>query len=619
MALPGYKNSEIILQDYPLHCHIWNDEPVQLDEALTSKLHDYEKTDPHKRTPLHLAVTLGRVDCVRVLLQHKCDANATNKEGWSVVQEAVGTGNPELLALIIQNREYQRLTERTGGIPQILEALEEADDFYLEMKWEFSSWVPFVSRMCPSDTYRIWKSGANVRIDSTLVGFDQMSWQRGKQSFIFKGERNSSHLFEVNHEKKTFWKEVIKLRQESVSLDSVKPPVDIISMRMTSPNITTSLDTERLSFTRQRSGFLGWGGDKCEVINGYESKIYNVTGVEVITRTRTEHMTEEDRERFKEEKTQSQSRLPSFFNLFHQDEEDSTSKLYEKALDPDTTNPFRLSIEQYFNPKENPGKDIGRCKRMTSKSQKFSATLALCDNFPLSLQDQVLPVINLMANSNTHFAKLRDFITLQLPAGFPVKIEIPLFHVLNARVTFGNFNGTESLPEGLITLNEDEAGNLSVPDPDEPSEAGAEGQVHKKVRCLIDKLIFDLPHGYKELGVEAYERQGGYRDEDDELLQLAIQQSLLDGDPEQDVTLLEALGYGRNDPQRAIQESLLFPGDESEADRVEAVREPSSDVIDEDLRRALEMSERELFKQRAQEEQEDEELQMILRLSMTEK
>ncbi len=50
---------------------------------------------------------------------------------------------------------------------------------------------------------------------------------------------------------------------------------------------------------RQKSGFLGWGGDRSEVINGYESKIYNVAGVEVITRTRTEHMTAEDRERFK--------------------------------------------------------------------------------------------------------------------------------------------------------------------------------------------------------------------------------------------------------------------------------------------------------------------------------
>jgi len=621
MALPGYKSDDEIKSEYPLHWSIWCNDPIELEELLTSKLHNPEKEDPHKRTALHLAVTLERLDCVNVLLRHSCDANATNKEGWSVVQEAVGTGNPELLSTIIQHREYQRLTERTGGIPQILETLEEADDFYLEMKWEFTSWVPFVSRMCPSDTYKIWKSGANVRIDTTLMGFDQMSWQRGRQSFIFKGERQSSCLFEVDHERKTFWREVIKLRQDTVGLDSVKPPPDIISIRMTSPNITTSLDTERLAFTRQRSGFLGWGGDKSEVINGYESKMYNVTGIEIITRTRTEHMSDEDREKFKEEKKQAHSQLPSFFNLFNQDEEDSSSKIYQDAVDLDSTNPFQLSIEQYFNPREYPGKDIGKCRRMTSKSQKFSANLALCDNFPLSLQDQVLPIINLMANSNSHFAKLRDFITLQLPAGFPIKIEIPLFHVLNARITFGNLNGTESCPNGVITLNEDEAGNLSAPDPDEEEVVSAE-KVHSKVRCLIDKFIFDIPLGYKELGVEAYERQGGYRDDDDELLQLAIQQSLVDGNSEENVTLLEALGYNAgNDTRRAIQESLLFPGDGSEVDSVGAQGGTHSNVdpYADDLRRVLELSEREMSLQRAQQEQEDEELQMILRLSLTEK
>lgn len=36
--------------------------------------------------------------------------------------------------------------------------------------------------------------------------------------------------------------------------------------------------------------------------------------------------------------------------------------------------------------------------------------------------DQVTPIIDLMAISNAHFAKLRDFITLRLPPGFPVKI-----------------------------------------------------------------------------------------------------------------------------------------------------------------------------------------------------
>lgn len=64
----------------------------------------------------------------------------------------------------------------------------------------------------------------------------------------------------------------------------------------------------------------------------------------------------------------------------------------------------------------------GRPKDQTTKTQKFKATLWLAEEFPLSLPEQVVPIIDLMAASNAHFRKLKDFITLQLPAGFPVKI-----------------------------------------------------------------------------------------------------------------------------------------------------------------------------------------------------
>lgn len=86
-------------------------------------------------------------------------------------------------------------------------------------------------------------------------------------------------------------------------------------------------------------------------------------------------------------------------------------------------NPSSITKEEYFNKHVELGdRDIGRPIEQSKKTQKFKATLWLCENYPLSLQEQVVPIIDLMAASNAHFQKLRDFITLQLPAGFPVKI-----------------------------------------------------------------------------------------------------------------------------------------------------------------------------------------------------
>lgn len=88
-----------------------------------------------------------------------------------------------------------------------------------------------------------------------------------------------------------------------------------------------------------------------------------------------------------------------------------------------SNNPCNITPEEYFNKDcDLKGKDIGRPIEQTTKTQKFKAQLWLSENYPLSLQEQVLPIIDLMAASNAHFKKLRDFITLQLPAGFPVKI-----------------------------------------------------------------------------------------------------------------------------------------------------------------------------------------------------
>ncbi|NXY52016.1 AN13D protein, partial [Ceuthmochares aereus] len=86
------------------------------------------------------------------------------------------------------------------------------------------------------------------------------------------------------------------------------------------------------------------------------------------------------------------------------------------------TNPTAITPEEYFDPHfDLETRNIGRPIEMSSKVQRFKATLWLCEHHPLSLAEQVTPIIDLMAISNAHFAKLRDFITLRLPPGFPVK------------------------------------------------------------------------------------------------------------------------------------------------------------------------------------------------------
>lgn len=44
---------------------------------------------------------------------------------FEVLQEAVSTGDPELVQLVLQYREYKRATERLAGIPELLSKLRQ--------------------------------------------------------------------------------------------------------------------------------------------------------------------------------------------------------------------------------------------------------------------------------------------------------------------------------------------------------------------------------------------------------------------------------------------------------------------------------------------------------------
>ncbi|XP_069883483.1 ankyrin repeat domain-containing protein 13B isoform X2 [Dipodomys merriami] len=493
---------------------------------------DIEQLDPRGRTPLHLATTLGHLECARVLLAHGADVGRENRSGWTVLQEAVSTRDLELVQLVLRYRDYQRVVKRLAGIPVLLEKLRKAQDFYVEMKWEFTSWVPLVSKICPSDTYKVWKSGQNLRVDTTLLGFDHMTWQRGNRSFVFRGQDTSAIVMEIDHDRRVVYTETLALagQDRELLLAAAQPTEEQVLSRLTAPVVTTQLDTKNISFERNKTGILGWRSEKTEIVNGYEAKVYGASNVELITRTRTEHLSEQHKGKVKGCKTP----LQSFLGIAEQHGGPQNGTLITQTLSQ--ANPTAITAEEYFNPNFELGnRDMGRPMELTTKTQKFKAKLWLCEEHPLSLCEQVAPIIDLMAVSNALFAKLRDFITLRLPPGFPVKIEIPIFHILNARITFGNLNGCD---EPVPSVRGSPSSETPSPGSDSSSVSSSSSTTSCR-SCEISPALFEAPRGYSVLGGQ---REATARDDDDDLLQFAIQQSLLEAGSEYDqVTIWEAL------------------------------------------------------------------------------
>lgn len=148
---------------------------------------------PSRETPLHLAVRLRDPISAEILMAAGADWSLQNENGWNALQEAVCT-REEQIAMIIA-RHYQPLAwaKWCRRLPRIVASTARIRDFYMEISFHFeSSVIPFIGRIAPSDTYRIWKRGSNLRADMTLAGFDGFRIQRSDQTFLFLGEGYSS-------------------------------------------------------------------------------------------------------------------------------------------------------------------------------------------------------------------------------------------------------------------------------------------------------------------------------------------------------------------------------------------------------------------------------------------
>lgn len=255
-----------------------------------------------------------------------------------------------------------------------------------------------MSRLCPSDTYRVYKRGANVRIDTTLLGFDNATWQRGNRTYIFKGQKDLATMIEIDHDTQEVMVENLSTGNIGDDIIAIPPPIGGVKARLNAPVMTNCIDMDKISFERNKSGIWGWRSEKTEVINGYNCKVYGASNVEFVTKTRTEHLNEEQM------KTKNcRTPLQSFLGIA-EDEYISSPELStfrEKQPSPHTevkqengvtvdssatsspspsssasannsgnnTPKNLITPEEYFSNDDLNGRDIGRPKKLI---QKFS-------------------------------------------------------------------------------------------------------------------------------------------------------------------------------------------------------------------------------------------------------
>lgn len=89
------------------------------------------------------------------------------------------------------------------------------------------------------------------------------------------------------------------------------------------------------------------------------------------------------------------------------------------------------------------------------------------------------------------------------PWFFSIYVEIPLFHVLNAKVTFGNIGGGESPVAGVHAIKADiQEIDEDSETPTEQEEEPGSSAVGMAARCVIESTCFDAPAGYREVNLD---------------------------------------------------------------------------------------------------------------------
>ncbi|KAK9288975.1 hypothetical protein L1049_017446 [Liquidambar formosana] len=377
IAMKDYANLRRILAGLPRLCN-----PAEIRTEAASMVEE-EKADaisavidrrdvPNRETPLHLAVKLGDETATEMLMVAGADWSLQNEHGWSALQEAICNREEAIATTIVRHYQPLAWAKWCRRLPRLIATMRRMRDFYMEITFHFeSSVIPFISRIAPSDTYKIWKRGSNLRADMTLAGFDGFRIQRSDQSIVFLGDGSEDgkvppgSLCMISHKDKEVMNALdgagspateAEVQQEVAAMSQTnifRPGIDV----------TQAVLLPQLTWRRQ---------EKTEMVGPWKAKVYDMHNVVVSIKSRRVPGAMTDDEFFSscnENETESEE----LDDLLTEDEKrqlEVALKLDSSELNNENSDGIIGHRHSCYEPREVPIEDVNSCRNGETKQER---------------------------------------------------------------------------------------------------------------------------------------------------------------------------------------------------------------------------------------------------------
>ncbi|XP_073133662.1 uncharacterized protein [Henckelia pumila] len=406
-----------------------------------------------RETPLHLAVRLNDVIAARALATAGADISLQNAAGWNPLQEALLHRSTEIVSVLVQRHHFAAWSKWRRRLPSVVAALRRMRDFYMEISFHFeSSIVPFVGKIAPSDTYKIWKREGNLRADTSLAGYDGLKIQRANQSFLFLNDSyDGAHdipqgsLFILNHDDKKIY-DAFENAGNPLSDSDISNFCNQTSVYRPGMDVTKAELIARTNWRRQ---------EKTENVGEWKARVYEMHNVIFTFRSRKVYPGEIREDPFgptcvlpleiDEESDDGfivaenprfsvsndrQRRHSSFVREEREFVTVSRKSVDIIPIDSRRRAPPPSAVDRVVVPPDTKEKEYAKNLR---------PTFWLTEQFPLKTEE-LLPLLDILAHKVKAVRRMREVLTATFPPGtFPVKVAIPVVPTVKVVITFTKF------------------------------------------------------------------------------------------------------------------------------------------------------------------------------------